>query len=67
MEKMIEKMEPEDANIYNGMMGQVQSAYYPSSSDDSGENITLEILDCKIQSSVTYDNDKITLRILNLK
>lgn len=61
--KMIEKMEPEDANIYNGMMGQgtIRLIILPHPTIQ-GKNITLEILDCKIQSSVTYDNDKITLK-----
>lgn len=60
--KMIEKMEPEDANIYNEMMGQGTTRLiilpHPTI---QGKNITLEVLNSKIQSSVTYNEDKITL------
>ena len=45
--KMIEKMEPEDANIYNGMMGQGTIRLILPHPTIQGKNITLEILDCK--------------------
>ena len=63
--KLIDKMEPEEEKIYNEMMGEGTTRViilpHPTI---QGKQITLEVLNSKLKSSVfyDYDHDEITLK-----